>query len=46
VAVSLNYGTDEGCFPVNFQLYLPLTWLADEKPRQKADIPADVTFQE
>ncbi len=45
VAVSLNYATDDGCFPVNFQLYLPPAWLEDADRRQKAGIPADITFR-
>jgi len=45
VAGSLNYATGEGCFPVDFQLYLPQSWVKDEARRQRAGIPADVTFQ-
>jgi SRSO17 transposase len=45
VAVSLNYATDEGCFPVNFQLYLPPAWIDDAERREKAGIPADITFR-
>ena len=45
MAVSLNYGTDDGCFPVNFQLYLPETWAADGGRRQEAGIPGDITFR-
>jgi len=45
VAVSLNYGTDDGCFPVNFELYLPDTWAADAGRRQKTGIPGDITFR-
>ena len=45
VAVSLNYATADGCFPVNFQLYLPPAWLEDAGRRQKAGIPADITFR-
>lgn len=45
VAVSLNYGTDDGCFPVNFELYLPETWAADAGRRQKTGIPGDITFR-
>jgi len=45
VAVSLNYATDDGCFPVDFQLYLPKAWIEDAQRRQKAGIPADITFR-
>jgi SRSO17 transposase len=45
VAVSLNYATDDGCFPVNFELYLPETWTADAGRRQKTGIPGDITFR-
>lgn len=44
VGVSLNYATAEGCFPVDFQLYLPQSWIEDPKRRHKAGIPADETF--
>jgi len=45
VAVSLNYATADGCFPVNFELYLPETWVADAGRRQKTGIPGDITFR-
>jgi SRSO17 transposase len=45
VTVSLNYATADGCFPVDFQLYLPQSWTEDQPRRQKAGVPADVTFQ-
>lgn len=45
VAVSLNYATDDGCFPVNFELYLPQTWIGDARRRQKAGIPGDIPFR-
>ncbi len=45
VAVSLNYATDDGCFPVNFELYLPQAWGEDAARRQKAGIPGDLTFR-
>lgn len=45
VAVSLNYATADGCFPVNFQLYLPKAWTEDAERRQKARVPADITFR-
>jgi SRSO17 transposase len=45
VAVSLNYASDDGCFPVNFQLYLPKAWIEDAERRQKAGVPTDITFR-
>ncbi len=45
VAVSLNYATAEGCFPVDFQLYLPQSWVEDPVRRTKAGVPGDVTFR-
>jgi len=45
VAVSLNFATADGCFPLDFQLYLPQSWTADQPRRQKAGVPTDVTFQ-
>lgn len=46
VAVSLNYATDEGCFPVDFELYLPKGWAEDPVRRQKAYIPPEITFRQ
>jgi SRSO17 transposase len=45
VAVSLNYATDDGCFPVNFELYLPETWAADAGRRQQTGVPEDIRFR-
>jgi SRSO17 transposase len=45
VAVSLNYATEDGCFPVNFQLFLPKAWSEDAERRQKAGVPGDITFR-
>ena len=45
VAVSLNYATEDGCFPVNFQLFLPKAWSEAAERRQKAGVPADITFR-
>jgi SRSO17 transposase len=44
VAVSLHYATDDAAIPLDFSLYLPEEWLAEDR-RQKAGIPKDVTFQ-
>lgn len=45
IGVSLNYATDEGCFPIDFELYLPKAWIGDPARRQKARIPKGVTFK-
>lgn len=45
VALSLNYATSEGCFPVDFQLYLPKSWAEDAERSKKASIPPDITFR-
>ncbi len=44
VAVSLHYATDDAAVPLDFALYLPEEWLEDKR-RQQAGIPNDVTFQ-
>ncbi len=45
IGVSLNYATDDGCFPIDFQLYLPEEWTEDPERRTKAGIPAEVEFK-
>jgi SRSO17 transposase len=45
IGVSLNYATDTGCFPLDFQLYLPESWAQDADRRRKARIPEEATFQ-
>lgn len=45
IGVSLNYATDDGCFPIDFQLYLPESWTENQARRQKARIPPEVTFK-
>ena len=45
IGVSLNYATDEGCFPIDFQLYLPQKWVEDASRRRKARIPDEVAFK-
>lgn len=45
VATSLNYATDEACFPLDFALYLPEEWLQDPIRCRRAGIPENVTFQ-
>lgn len=45
IGVSLNYATDEGCFPLDFQLYLPKDWTNDPLRCRRAGIPSDITFK-
>ena len=45
IGVSLNYATDEGCFPIDFQLYLPEEWAGDLERRAKAGIPVEIEFK-
>ena len=45
IGVSLNYATDEGCFPLDFQLYLPEEWANDPERRKKAGVPEDLSFK-
>ncbi len=45
IGVSLNYATDEGCFPLDFQLYLPEVWADDLTRCKKAGIPAETMFK-
>ena len=35
----------DGCFPLDFQLYLPEAWASDARRRQEAGIPEEITFQ-
>lgn len=46
VAVSLNYATDQACFPLDFSLYLPKEWTEDAERRRKAGIPEDIGFEQ
>ncbi len=45
IGVSLNYATDEGCFPLDFELYLPEAWIADKMRREKTGVPVNATFK-
>lgn len=45
VAVSLNYTTDDGSFPVDWRLYLPECWTQDPARCAAAGVPPDVRFQ-
>ena len=45
IGVSLNYATDEGCIPVDFELYLPEEWVNDAARRRRAGVPEEVQFK-
>jgi len=46
IGVSLNYATDEGCIPLDFELYLPEEWAQDRQRREISSVPAWVEFKE
>ena len=46
IGVSLNYATDEGCIPLDFELYLPEGWAQDGQRRKDAGVPGWVQFKE
>lgn len=41
VAVSIHYVSPKGHYPLDLQLYLPESWLADTKRLDKAGVPKD-----
>ncbi|MGH7536160.1 MAG: IS701 family transposase, partial [Gemmatimonadales bacterium] len=45
VAVSLNYTTDNGSFPVDWRLYLPERWTQDPARCAAARVPPGTRFQ-
>lgn len=45
IGLSLNYATDAGAFPLDFQLYLPESWTKDRTRCHQAGIPDTVVFQ-
>ena len=45
VAVSLNFTTDDGSFPVDWRLYLPERWTADPARCAAAGVPPGTRFQ-
>ena len=44
VAVSLSLANHDASLPVAWQLYLPKQWAEDQALREKAGIPADISF--
>jgi SRSO17 transposase len=44
IGVSLTIATATDQMPIDFALYLPDTWLADDSRRREARIPEDVAF--
>ena len=45
IAVSLSITTKTEHLPVDFELYLPKTWIKDAARRQEARIPDDIEFR-
>jgi len=45
VAVSLSIANDHASLPVAYRMYLPEIWVNDAARREKAGVPADVTFK-
>ena len=45
IAVSLSVATRSAHVPIDFELYLPVSWTDDPKRRAEARIPSDVVFQ-
>lgn len=45
IGVSLSVATRTTHLPIDFELYLPQSWIDDPGRRKEAKIPADVTFE-
>lgn len=44
VAVTVHLGTDSGCAPLTWELYLPADWVEDADRRAEVGIPQEVTY--
>ena len=44
VAVSLSLASARGSLPIGFRLDLPEEWASDQARREKAGVPAEITF--
>ncbi len=45
VAVSVHLGTDSGCVPLTWELYLPAEWTDDAVRRKEVGIPDEIGYQ-
>jgi SRSO17 transposase len=45
VAVSLSIANHHASLPIAYRLYLPQNWIEEKERREKAGVPADVTFK-
>lgn len=45
IAVSLSVTTWGSSLPIAYRLYLPKDWAADDRRREKAEVPGEVVFQ-
>jgi SRSO17 transposase len=45
VAVSVHLGTDSGCVPLSWELYLPAEWIDDAERRKEVGIPDEILYR-
>jgi len=45
VAVSVHLGTDSGCVPLSWELYLPSEWTDDRERRKEVGIPDEIPYR-
>jgi SRSO17 transposase len=45
VAVTVHLGTDGGCSPLTWELYLPEEWISDPERRAEVGIPQEVAYR-